>query len=191
MPLESSLTLNDAKPIARSSVRSFRAAREVKHSPDTSGAQVARRLARELESLEASLLAAERAASACRPNHFEQTSELNFDITSRRAELDRREQELQERERTLERQRMLLEQAHERLLRGKDSLKRAIFKFRSQAAERTDELDARERRLAAANSELLEARREFVREQIRLKAAIRESFQENAPSVPLAATPSF
>jgi DNA repair exonuclease SbcCD ATPase subunit len=185
MASETTLPLSVETPSTRSAVGATRAAWSSNHSGDAGGAPAARRLARELESLEASLLAAERAALACRPTFSEPAPDPNSDVASRRAELDRRELELQERERTLERQRALLEQSHERLVRAKDSVKRAIFKFRSQAAERTDELDGRERRLAAAHSELLEGRREFAREQIRWKAALRESIQNphDFPSV--------
>jgi len=188
MRSESSSTLSVSRPLALAT-RSVRGAARANEPRDGIRSQVARRLARELESLEASLLAAERAAIACRPTHTERVSEVNSDVASRRAELDRRELELQERERALERQRTISEQAHERLVHAKDSLKRAIFKFRSQVAERTEELDARERRLASAHSELMEGRREFVREQIRLKAAIRESFQDSANTLPLTNTP--
>ena len=188
MRSESSSTLIVSRPLAPPT-RKVRGVAPAEQLRNTGGSQVARRLARELESLEASLLAAERAALACRPTQFEYASETNSDVTSRRAELDRREMELQERERGLERQRMILDQAHERLARAKDSLKRAIFKFRAQVSEREDELDVRDRRLATAHSELLEARREFVREQMRLKTAIRESFQDSTLAVPLATVP--
>jgi hypothetical protein len=68
----------------------------------------------------------------------------------------------------------MLERVQERLLRGKDSLKRAIRRFRSQVARESEELHARSRRIAASHTESLETRRQLTREQIRLKTALRD-----------------
>ena len=141
---------------------------------DPSGVAAARRLVRDIESLEASLAAAELAAAASRPTRRGFNVAATADVDSRRAELDRWEIELQERERAIERHRMRLEQIQERLHRAKESLKRAIFRFRSEVAERTDELDGRARQLGETHAELVESRREMVREQIRQKAAGRK-----------------
>jgi chromosome segregation ATPase len=141
---------------------------------DVAGVAAARRLSRELESIEASLLAAEQSAIACRPTRGGFNVAATTDVESRRAELARWEMELQERERAVERHRMRMEQVQARLHRAKESLKRAIFRFRAEVAERSDELDARARQLAELNSELVASRRQFARELMQHKAATRK-----------------
>ncbi len=152
-------------------------------------AQSARRLTRELESLEESLVAAERAALACQPTRRGFNLAPGADVDSRRAELERWEIELQERERSVERQRTRLEQIQDRMHRAKESLKRAVVRFRADVAERTDDLDARARQLAQVHAELVEARREFAREQIRQKAAARGMPDAANATLPDAAAP--
>ena len=157
-----------------------------KHQPDPErlvrrggapGMVAANRLARELESLEASLQVAERSALECRSSSVPNAWHAPSDVTSRLAELERRELELDTRERAIERHGMLLQHVQEKLARGKDSLRRAIAKFRAEVSQRSEEIDVRARALECARSELVEARRELAREQIRLKAAARESMK--------------
>ncbi len=74
---------------------------------------------------------------------------------------------------------MLLEHTHEKLHRGRDSLKRAIRKFRAQTARRDQQLEDREQSLIRLHSETQQARRENAREQMRLKALARETFQDS------------
>ncbi|MBI3466241.1 MAG: hypothetical protein HY000_24770 [Planctomycetes bacterium] len=139
------------------------------------GIVAANRLVRELESLEASLQVAERSASASRSSSVRNEWQTHSDLTSRLAELERRELELDARERAIERHRIHLHHVQERLARGKDSLKRAIAKFRVEVSQRSEEIDARTRVVECARSELVEARRELAREQMRFKVVARDS----------------
>ena len=146
------------------------------------GIVAANRLVRELESLEASLQVAERSALASRPSSVRNGWEDHSDVTSRLAELERRELELDARERAVERHRIHLHHVQERLSRGKDSLKRAIAKFRAEVSQRSEEIDGRARVVECARSELVEARRELAREQIRFKVVARESAKAEPPA---------
>jgi DNA repair exonuclease SbcCD ATPase subunit len=135
--------------------------------------QTVRRLAREVDLLEASLMAAERAAISCRSARSDSTQGSNDHIASRREELERRELALRQRERSLDDQSRLLSDAQHRLARIKDSLKRAIRRFRCHIAQQSETLREREQRVGVARAELIENRRALAREGMRLKVANR------------------
>jgi hypothetical protein len=59
------------------------------------------------------------------------------------------------------------------LTRAKESVRRAVDRFKSQVAQQVAVLDEREQRLDSARTTFLEARREFAREQMRFKASVR------------------
>lgn len=141
------------------------------------GSQSVHRLARDVESLEAALAAAERVAGNSLPSKRGFTVASIADVDSRRAELDRWEAELQERERRVERQRMRLERIQEQLHRAKASLKRALFRFQSDVAVQTEELQSRSRKMDGLYAELVESRREVARELIRHKAYTRDAIE--------------
>jgi hypothetical protein len=150
-------------------------------SPDGAGLPFAQRLCRELESLEASLAFAEKAAVECQPTGHDPRAA--GDVDGRLAELERRAAELERREKACEQHRMHLLRTQDTLRRSKDSLKRATLRFRAYVARRVEELDARERRQDALQIELVESRREIARQEMRCKAAVRES--SRAIPVPL------
>jgi hypothetical protein len=138
------------------------------------------RLTRELIRLEASLLAAERAATSCSSGPGERreivgnTLDSTLDIASRRAELDRRERALQQRERSVEEHGNLLARAQERMVQTKESLSRAIRRFRSEVDRKSAALAEREQRLTDIRIKLVEDRRALARDQMRHKARLRQ-----------------
>jgi hypothetical protein len=141
----------------------------------SNGLPFAQRLCRELESLEASLAFAEKAAVECQPTNHDPRAVSDADVDGRLAELGRRAQELDRREKACEQHRVQLLQTQDTLRRSKDSLKRATLRFRAYVARRIEELDARERRQDSLQIELVEARREAARLEIRCKVAARET----------------
>ena len=158
---------------ARASTAGPRGDREQGGLATQTGSQTAVRLTRELVLLEASLAAAERAAISSRSARLPDLTPSDSDIAGRRAELDRRALALAERERSLALRRRLVDEAHEKLVRAKDSLKRAIRRFRSHVAQQEVSLDERAQRLDAAHADLIENRRELARNEMRLKMRLR------------------
>lgn len=155
-----------------------RARRVPRSSPfsATAADQPTVRLIRELEQLERTIQAAERAAisgrTATQPVCDASSAS---DITSRRAELERRELALNELRKSLDQERELLDQARSKLTRAKESLKRSIRRFRAHSTEQATLLAERAERLETARLELVQNRREFAREQMRHKGSVRAS----------------
>ena len=145
------------------------------------GVAAARRLMREMDSLEQLLRRAEQTAASCEHSDRSPGFGEYLDIDSRLEELERRERLSQEQERALERQQMTLQLCQEKLRRDKESLARAIGKFHADAQKRSDGLNDRSSRLTKEWNELLQARRHLARDQMRLKLKARDQ-GENRPS---------